>query len=90
VLDGTVYQAPDLHTLLNSRLISIMDPLKSAFTETLDMLRFNASKGHSWEFKTRPSKLAEDEEPEDLQPTVADYNMDTVEFKFMGNFLKYF
>ncbi|KAL3067982.1 hypothetical protein niasHT_037972 [Heterodera trifolii] len=33
VLDGTVYQAPDMHTLLHSRLIGVMDPLRCAFQE---------------------------------------------------------
>jgi hypothetical protein len=45
-----------------------MDPLRNALSETLEMLRFTPSKGYFWEFKTKPSKLTDDEKPEDLEP----------------------
>ena len=62
ILDGTVYQAPDMHTFLHSRLVSIMDPLRNAFSEAVEMLRFTPSKGYFWEFKTKPAKRAADED----------------------------
>jgi len=39
-LDGTVYQAPDLYTFLHSKLIGIIDPLRNAFLEAIEMTRF--------------------------------------------------
>lgn len=55
VLDGTVYQAPDLYTFIHSRLVNAMDPLRNAFTAAIDMLRFSPHKGYSWDFKTKTS-----------------------------------
>uniref|UniRef100_A0A914MXB8 Mediator of RNA polymerase II transcription subunit 6 n=1 Tax=Meloidogyne incognita TaxID=6306 RepID=A0A914MXB8_MELIC len=66
VLDGTVYQAPDLYTFLHSKLIGIIDPLRNAFLEAIEMTRFSSSKGYSWEFKTKPSKRVDEEEEEEM------------------------
>lgn len=66
ILDGTVYQAPDLYTFLHSKLIGIIDPLRNAFLEAIEMTRFSSSKGYSWEFKTKPSKRVDEEEEDTM------------------------
>lgn len=73
VLNGTVYQCPDMYTLMQNRLASAIDPLKNALNQSLEYLkyenlssieffRFNVAKGYSWEFKDPPAKRAEEEE----------------------------
>lgn len=56
VLDGNVYQAPDLHTLVQSRLVGALEPLRQAMAETIKCLRFDPAKGHTWEFRSTPAK----------------------------------
>lgn len=41
VLDGTVYQCPDIHSLVQSRFTSALDPLVKSLNYTLDSLRHN-------------------------------------------------
>lgn len=40
VLNSVVYQAPDIYALVQSRLVSVVDPLRDALGKTLDSLRF--------------------------------------------------
>ncbi|KAH7730902.1 DEAH protein [Aphelenchoides avenae] len=56
VLNSVVYQAPDIYALVQSRLVSVVDPLRDALGKTLDSLRFNVSKGYWWEFKSPAAK----------------------------------
>ena len=51
VLAGVVYQAPDLNSLVNSRVHSTLYHLQSAFDETYSYARYHPSKGYWWEFK---------------------------------------
>lgn len=39
VLNGVVYQAPDVYTLMQSRLVGVVDPLREALSKTLESLR---------------------------------------------------
>ncbi|KAI6198394.1 Mediator of RNA polymerase II transcription subunit 6 [Aphelenchoides fujianensis] len=56
VLNGIVYQAPDLYSVVNSRLIGAVEPLKTALSSVVDMLQLNSTKGtYSWKF-TEPTK----------------------------------
>ena len=52
VLQGTIYQAPDLHNLLNSRLAGTLFHLQEALDQTLEMSRYDPNKGHYWSFDT--------------------------------------
>jgi len=56
VLNGVVYQAPDLYTVCQSRMVAAVEPLKKALGQTLEFLRSNVTKGYYWEFKTEPAK----------------------------------
>jgi mediator of RNA polymerase II transcription subunit 6 len=55
-LNGIIYQAPDLYTNIQSRLVGAVEPLKKALQQTLEMSRFNVTKGYYWDFKTEPAK----------------------------------
>jgi mediator of RNA polymerase II transcription subunit 6 len=50
ILAGTVYQAPDLQSVLNSRLTTCVHHLSSAFDETISLMKYHPTKGYSWHF----------------------------------------
>ncbi|XP_047096904.1 mediator of RNA polymerase II transcription subunit 6 isoform X2 [Schistocerca piceifrons] len=73
IIAGTVYQAPDLMSVINSRLMSTIHHLQSAFEESNSYSRYHPSKGYSWDLKERkPSertaskKETQREEPSSL------------------------
>jgi len=53
IIAGVVYQAPDLSSVVNSRLLNSINHLQSAFNECLSYTRYHPSKGYSWEFKDK-------------------------------------
>lgn len=50
IIAGYVYQAPDLNSVINSRLMTAVHHLQSAFDETLTYMRYHPTRGYSWEF----------------------------------------
>ncbi|KAE8215687.1 hypothetical protein CF327_g1091 [Tilletia walkeri] len=65
VLDGTVYQAPDMHTVLGSKLLTSVTALRN----TIDSFRdaeppFSIRRGYQWMLKP-PEDDEEDDEEED-------------------------
>lgn len=50
ILAGTVYQAPDLQSVVNSRLTTSVHNLISAFDETISYMKYHPTKGYSWDF----------------------------------------
>lgn len=56
IIAGTVYQGPDLCTVVNSRLLNTLHNLQSAFEEAHSFTRFHPSKGYSWEFREKEEK----------------------------------
>eukprot|EP00116_Pleurobrachia_bachei_P009841 sb/3470103/ len=58
VLQGTIYQAPDMYNVLNSRLAGSLHHMQKALDKTLAMSRFDPNKGHYWSF----DKLEKSEE----------------------------
>ncbi|CAH0400519.1 unnamed protein product [Chilo suppressalis] len=55
IIAGIVYQAPDLASVLNSRLLSAVHHLQCSFEETMSYSRYHPSKGYWWDFKaTKP------------------------------------
>ena len=56
ILAGVVYQAPDLQSVINSRLTSSVHHLVSAFDEAMSYMRYHPTKGYCWEFGA-PSSL---------------------------------
>jgi mediator of RNA polymerase II transcription subunit 6 len=55
IIAGTVYQAPDLASVFNSRLLSTVHNLQSAFEEVSSYAKYHASKGYSWDFSANKS-----------------------------------
>nr|CAG4648263.1 EOG090X0E0D [Moina brachiata]SVE93273.1 EOG090X0E0D [Moina brachiata] len=56
IIAGVVYQAPDLGSVINSRILSAVNHLQGAFDEARSYSRYHPSKGYSWEFKESDSK----------------------------------
>ncbi|XP_055627409.1 mediator of RNA polymerase II transcription subunit 6 [Toxorhynchites rutilus septentrionalis] len=52
IIAGTVYQAPDLGSVFNSRILSAVHHLQSAFEEASSYSRYHPSKGYSWDFSS--------------------------------------
>ena len=48
---GTIYQAPDLCSVVNSRLLSCVSHLQSAFEEARSYAKYHPSKGYTWDFE---------------------------------------
>jgi mediator of RNA polymerase II transcription subunit 6 len=55
IIAGTVYQAPDLASVFNSRLLSTVHHLQGAFEEVSSYAKYHASKGYSWDFSANKS-----------------------------------
>ncbi|XP_067005005.1 mediator of RNA polymerase II transcription subunit 6 [Anabrus simplex] len=70
IIAGIVYQAPDLLSVINSRLMSTIHHLQSAFEEASSYSRYHPSKGYSWDLKERKmperKKETQREEPSSL------------------------
>jgi len=52
ILAGVVYQAPDIGSLINSRLLSVVQKLNTAFAEVQSYSRYSPAQGYSWEFQS--------------------------------------
>lgn len=72
IIAGVVYQAPDLGTVISSRVLSAVHGIQSAFDEAVAYCRYHPSKGYWWHFKdqeerekTKP-KSKKKEEPSSL------------------------
>lgn len=50
IIAGKVYQAPDLASVFNSRILSTVHNLQQAFDDASSFARFHATKGYSWDF----------------------------------------
>ncbi|XP_045453091.1 mediator of RNA polymerase II transcription subunit 6 [Melitaea cinxia] len=55
IIAGIVYQAPDLASVLNSRLLSAVHHLQCSFEETMTYSKYHPSKGYWWDFKPNKS-----------------------------------
>jgi len=56
IIGGTAYQAPDLCSVINSRVLSALDHLRTSFEEALLCRKYSAAKGYYWEFKGKQRK----------------------------------
>lgn len=69
IIAGIVYQAPDLASVLNSRLLSAVHHLQSSFEEASNFSRYHPSKGYYWDFKSQKGaekiKIVEKEKPKE-------------------------
>ncbi|XP_033892715.1 mediator of RNA polymerase II transcription subunit 6-like isoform X2 [Acipenser ruthenus] len=72
IIAGVVYQAPDLGSVIGSRVLSAVHGVQSAFDEAMSYCRYHPSKGYWWQFndqeereKSKP-KTKKKEEPSSL------------------------
>ncbi|XP_061414982.1 mediator of RNA polymerase II transcription subunit 6 [Lethenteron reissneri] len=71
IIAGVVYQAPDLGTVINSRILSAVHNIQSAFDETQAYSRYHPSKGYWWRFKDQDFK--EKSKPKDKKDEPSSY-----------------
>merc|ERR1719259_757366 len=60
IINGHIYQAPDLSNVLSSRLLTAVTNLQSAFDEARGYAKYHPSRGYWWDFdedKTKSGKL---------------------------------
>lgn len=50
IIAGRVYQAPDLGSVFNSRILSTVHNLQQAFDDAISYAKFHPTKGYSWDF----------------------------------------
>lgn len=55
ILAGVIYQAPDLNSVINSRMLTTIHHLQTAFEEAISYSKYHPSKGYWWEFKDHES-----------------------------------
>uniref|UniRef100_A0A8C5JXM0 Mediator of RNA polymerase II transcription subunit 6 n=1 Tax=Jaculus jaculus TaxID=51337 RepID=A0A8C5JXM0_JACJA len=51
IIAGVIYQAPDLGSVINSRVLTAVHGIQSAFEEAMSYCRYHPSKGYWWHFK---------------------------------------
>ncbi|CAL8301958.1 unnamed protein product [Boreogadus saida] len=56
IIAGVVYQAPDLGSVIGSRVLSAVHGIQSAFDEAMSYCRYHPSKGYSWNFKDQEER----------------------------------
>ncbi|GBM78376.1 Mediator of RNA polymerase II transcription subunit 6 [Araneus ventricosus] len=56
IIAGVVYQAPDLASVIGSRMLTMVHHLQSAFDEASSYSHYHPSKGYWWEFKDNEKK----------------------------------
>ncbi|XP_074648697.1 mediator of RNA polymerase II transcription subunit 6-like [Tubulanus polymorphus] len=72
IIGGVVYQAPDLCSVINSRLLNTVAHLHSAFDEVQSYSQYHPSKSYWWDFKEKDKtekdkgKKTKKEEPSSL------------------------
>lgn len=57
ILDGTVYQAPNIRAILLSRLEKCSFHVNKAFNELEKGVEFGPSEGYAWDFSTEEDKM---------------------------------
>uniref|UniRef100_A0A8R1I7M5 Mediator of RNA polymerase II transcription subunit 6 n=1 Tax=Caenorhabditis japonica TaxID=281687 RepID=A0A8R1I7M5_CAEJA len=65
VINGSVHQAPDTFSLIQSRLLGALEPMRNAFQEVTNYARYNTAKGYYWEFKGKPATKKKDDSDEE-------------------------
>ncbi|KAG8453957.1 hypothetical protein GDO86_000545 [Hymenochirus boettgeri] len=56
IIAGVIYQAPDLGSVINSRALTAVHGVQSAFDEALSYCRYHPSKGYWWHFKDQEER----------------------------------
>lgn len=69
IIAGTVYQSPDLTTIISSRLLNAAHSLGSAFEETQSYSRYHPSRDYWWHFKDQSLNQDKDKKKQNLTKT---------------------
>ncbi|XP_029454619.1 mediator of RNA polymerase II transcription subunit 6 isoform X4 [Rhinatrema bivittatum] len=56
IIAGVIYQAPDLGSVINSRVLTAVHGIQSAFDEAMSYCRYHPSKGYWWHFKDQEDR----------------------------------
>merc|ERR1711973_1032863 len=56
IINGHIYQAPDLSNVLSSRLLTAVTNLQSAFDEARGYAKYHPSRGYWWDFDEGKTK----------------------------------
>ncbi|XP_063803359.1 mediator of RNA polymerase II transcription subunit 6 [Pseudophryne corroboree] len=56
IIAGVIYQAPDLGSVINSRMLTAIHGIQSAFDEAMSYGRYHPSKGYWWHFKDQEER----------------------------------
>uniref|UniRef100_A0A8C9FPR5 Mediator of RNA polymerase II transcription subunit 6 n=1 Tax=Pavo cristatus TaxID=9049 RepID=A0A8C9FPR5_PAVCR len=56
IIAGVIYQAPDLGSVINSRVLTAVHGIQSAFEEAMSYCRYHPSKGYWWHFKDQEER----------------------------------
>uniref|UniRef100_A0A8C5PK87 Mediator of RNA polymerase II transcription subunit 6 n=1 Tax=Leptobrachium leishanense TaxID=445787 RepID=A0A8C5PK87_9ANUR len=56
IIAGVIYQAPDLGSVINSRALTAVHGIQSAFDEAMSYCRYHPSKGYWWHFKDQEER----------------------------------
>ncbi|XP_063040685.1 mediator of RNA polymerase II transcription subunit 6 isoform X2 [Engraulis encrasicolus] len=56
IIAGVVYQAPDLGSVISSRVLSAVHGIQSSFDEAMSYCRYHPSKGYWWHFKDQEER----------------------------------
>nr|CAG4652186.1 EOG090X0E0D [Triops cancriformis] len=67
IVAGVVYQAPDLGSVINSRILTTVSHLQSAFDEAVSFSQYHPSKGYWWEFKDKDANDKDSKKKEKLK-----------------------
>ncbi|CAJ0572892.1 unnamed protein product, partial [Mesorhabditis spiculigera] len=65
IVNGVIYQAPDLYSYTQSRLLSAADSLRKGFDEAMKYARYNVAKGYYWDFKGASASQGKDDEAQE-------------------------
>ncbi|GAB0190462.1 mediator of RNA polymerase II transcription subunit 6 [Grus japonensis] len=79
IIAGVIYQAPDLGSVINSRVLTAVHGIQSAFEEAMSYCRYHPSKGYWWHFKDQEERVDQiKKEPEPAPEAVKPEEKETV------------
>lgn len=80
IIGGTVYQAPDLASVLNSRLATSLDKILNAFTDCQSASNFHPNKGYWWDWPGhKVNKKGKEEEEKNIQKIATKFQKNRVD-----------
>ncbi|KAE8587297.1 hypothetical protein XENTR_v10021917 [Xenopus tropicalis] len=95
IIAGVIYQAPDLGSVINSRVLTAVHGIQSAFDEAMSYCRYHPSKGYWWHFKdqeerdkTKPKAKKKEEASSHFQRQRVDALLMELRQKFPPKFIQ--